>query len=181
MLRQRCNSGEEHQYHVDQMQNFIKSDIFWESRKERLTLPTPKKKASVVHNYQRDPKSPPMTLLNQDLFYLKHDNSGLKKYILSLHKYSVDPFPDDDIEEQTSRWIRANERPPMLEKGNYIPWESRFKRFLDNNLKEGDQMWRSIEKGPYNMPMIPNPDNTNEQILEPLSKIIEGIKKPYIA
>ncbi|GJV28993.1 hypothetical protein Tco_1385441 [Tanacetum coccineum] len=26
MLRQRCNTGEEHQYHVDQMQNYLKND-----------------------------------------------------------------------------------------------------------------------------------------------------------
>nr|GEW11559.1 hypothetical protein [Tanacetum cinerariifolium]GEY17819.1 hypothetical protein [Tanacetum cinerariifolium] len=48
---------------------------------------------------------------------------------------------------------RANERPPMLEKGNYIPWESR----------------------PYKRPMIPNPDNDQESIHEPLSKMTEGI------
>ncbi|GJU19433.1 hypothetical protein Tco_1152775, partial [Tanacetum coccineum] len=71
-------------------------------------------------------------------------------------------------------------RPPTLEKGNYIPWESRFRRFLDNKLEEGERMWRSIKKGPYKRPMIPNPDNTNEQILESLSKIIEGNKKQYI-
>ncbi|GJR12002.1 reverse transcriptase domain-containing protein [Tanacetum coccineum] len=34
MLRQRCTSGDEHQYHIDQMKNFLKSDIVWESRKE---------------------------------------------------------------------------------------------------------------------------------------------------
>ncbi|GJW62469.1 hypothetical protein Tco_0111804 [Tanacetum coccineum] len=28
----------------------------------------------------------------------------------------------------------------MLEKGNYIPWESRFRRFLDNKLEDGDKM-----------------------------------------
>ncbi|GKF75930.1 hypothetical protein Tco_0225374, partial [Tanacetum coccineum] len=27
MLRQRCTSGDEHQYHIDQMNNFLKSDI----------------------------------------------------------------------------------------------------------------------------------------------------------
>ncbi|GJV68474.1 hypothetical protein Tco_1483983 [Tanacetum coccineum] len=27
MLRQRCTSGDEHQYHIDQMKNFLKSDI----------------------------------------------------------------------------------------------------------------------------------------------------------
>ncbi|GJU60332.1 hypothetical protein Tco_1238098 [Tanacetum coccineum] len=29
----------------------------------------------------------------------------------------------------------ANKRPPMLERGNYIPWESRFRRFLIYNLE----------------------------------------------
>nr|GEY57427.1 hypothetical protein [Tanacetum cinerariifolium] len=43
----------------------------------------------------------------------------------------------------------ANERPPILENRNYIPWDSRFRRFLDNKLEEGEQMWHSIEKGPY--------------------------------
>ncbi|GKC99360.1 hypothetical protein Tco_1169635, partial [Tanacetum coccineum] len=34
MLRQQCTSGDEHQCYIDQMQNFLKSDIVWESRKE---------------------------------------------------------------------------------------------------------------------------------------------------
>nr|GEU33943.1 hypothetical protein [Tanacetum cinerariifolium] len=42
-------------------------------------------------------------------------------------------------------------------------------------------MWRSIEKGPYKRPMITNPDNTTEEIIEPLSKMTESIKKQYIA
>ncbi|GJT41637.1 hypothetical protein Tco_0941502 [Tanacetum coccineum] len=36
MLRQRCTSGDEHQYHIDQMKSFLQSDIVWESRKEIL-------------------------------------------------------------------------------------------------------------------------------------------------
>ncbi|GJT78544.1 retrovirus-related pol polyprotein from transposon TNT 1-94 [Tanacetum coccineum] len=83
--------------------------------------------------------------------------------------------------QQTLADSGANERPPMLEKGIYIPWESRFRRFLDNKLEEGDRMWHSIEKGPYKRPMIANPDKTNEHILEPLSKMTEGNKKQYIA
>ncbi|GJV32096.1 retrovirus-related pol polyprotein from transposon TNT 1-94 [Tanacetum coccineum] len=43
----------------------------------------------------------------------------------------------------------ANDRPPMLEKGNYIPWESRFRRFLDNKLEDREWTWHSIQKGPY--------------------------------
>ncbi|GJZ13357.1 hypothetical protein Tco_0548587 [Tanacetum coccineum] len=46
--------------------------------------------------------------------------------------------------QQTLADLGVNERPPMLEKGNYIPW-----------------------------PMIPNPDNDQQTILEPLSKMTE--------
>ncbi|GKA95753.1 hypothetical protein Tco_0817848, partial [Tanacetum coccineum] len=75
----------------------------------------------------------------------------------------------------------ANERPPMLEKGNYIPWESRFRIFLDNKLEEGERMWRSIEKGPFVRPMILDLDNNIKQIIEPLSKMTKINKKQYIA
>ncbi|GKB73202.1 hypothetical protein Tco_0934614 [Tanacetum coccineum] len=46
-----------------------------------------------------------MTLLNQDLFYLKHGNLGQKKYTLSLHKFPIIRFFNDDMEEQTLRWV----------------------------------------------------------------------------
>ncbi|GKC23800.1 hypothetical protein Tco_1025950, partial [Tanacetum coccineum] len=70
---------------------------------KRLPFSNPKKKAPVVQSCQRDPKAPLLTLKNQDLFYLKHGNLGPKKYILSLNKFPAVPFPDDDIEERTSR------------------------------------------------------------------------------
>ncbi|GKC47089.1 hypothetical protein Tco_1064811 [Tanacetum coccineum] len=76
MLRHRCTSGDEHQYHIDQMKNFLKSDIVWESRKEVL-----------------------------DLLYLKRGNSGPEKIVLSLHKFLAIIFNDDNIEERTSRWV----------------------------------------------------------------------------
>ncbi|GJW81941.1 hypothetical protein Tco_0145916 [Tanacetum coccineum] len=57
--------------------------------------------------------------------------------------------------QQTLADLEANERPPMLERGNYIPWESRF---------------RTAE----------NINGTVKQILEPLSKMTGGNKKQYI-
>ncbi|GJZ03370.1 hypothetical protein Tco_0536645 [Tanacetum coccineum] len=90
------------EYHLDQMKNYLKSDIVWESRKERLTLQTKMKKAPVVLMCQRDPKAPALDLLNQDLFYLKKGNVRPTKYTLSLHKFPVVLFPDDDMEERTS-------------------------------------------------------------------------------
>ncbi|GKA32403.1 hypothetical protein Tco_0718770 [Tanacetum coccineum] len=73
--------------------------------------------------------------------------------------------------QQTLADSGANDKPPMLEKGNYIPWESRFRRFLDNKLEDGERMWNLIRNGPYKRPMIPNPDNDQEEILKPLSKM----------
>ncbi|GJR26600.1 hypothetical protein Tco_1102832 [Tanacetum coccineum] len=73
MLRHRCTSIDEHQYHIDQMKNFLKSDIVWET--------------------------PTLSLINQDLLYLKKGNSGPEKIVLSLHKFPAIIFNDDDIKE----------------------------------------------------------------------------------
>ncbi|GJS50583.1 hypothetical protein Tco_0623945 [Tanacetum coccineum] len=89
--------------------------------------------------------------------------------------------------QQTLADSRVNERPPMLERGNYIPRESRFRRFLDNKIEEGEHMWNSIQNGPYVRPLIPDPDSvvninsTVKQILKPLFKMTKGNKKQYIA
>ncbi|GJU04891.1 hypothetical protein Tco_1121321 [Tanacetum coccineum] len=105
MLRQRCTSGDEHQYHIDQMKNFLKSDIVWESRKEILASPHPRKTTPLVQSCQRDPEAPALSLINQDLLYLKKGSSGPEKIVLSLHKFPAIIFNDVDIEERTSRWV----------------------------------------------------------------------------
>nr|GFC36817.1 hypothetical protein [Tanacetum cinerariifolium] len=71
ILRQRCTSGDEHQYHIDQINNFLKSDIVWESHKVILISPHPKKTTPLVLSCQRDPEAPALSLINQDLLYLK--------------------------------------------------------------------------------------------------------------
>ncbi|GJZ91150.1 hypothetical protein Tco_0663077, partial [Tanacetum coccineum] len=105
MLRQRGTSGDEHQYHIDQMQNFLKNDIVWESSKEILVSPHPQKPTPVVQSCQRDPKAPALSLVNQDLLYLKKGSSRPEKIMMSLHKFPAVIFPDDDIKERTSRWV----------------------------------------------------------------------------
>ncbi|GJV16876.1 hypothetical protein Tco_1362199 [Tanacetum coccineum] len=82
--------------------------------------------------------------------------------------------------QQTLADSGANERPLMLENGNYIPWESRFRRFLVNKLEDGERMWNSIQNGPYQRPMVVDPTNPTVPILEPLSKMTESNKKQYI-
>ncbi|GKD09742.1 hypothetical protein Tco_1189427, partial [Tanacetum coccineum] len=46
-----------------------------------------------------------LSLINQDLLYLKKGNSGPEKIVLSLHKFPAIIFNDVDIEERTSRWV----------------------------------------------------------------------------
>nr|GEX79388.1 putative reverse transcriptase domain-containing protein [Tanacetum cinerariifolium] len=94
---------------------------------------------------------------------------------------------DREVKRLKRSHLGANERPPILKRRNYIPWESRFRRFLDNKLEEEEIMWNSIQNGPYVRPMIPDPDgaeninDTMKLILEPLSIMTEGNKKQYIA
>ncbi|GKB40189.1 hypothetical protein Tco_0885131 [Tanacetum coccineum] len=99
MLRQRCTSGDEHQYYIDQMKNFLKSGIIWESRKEIIVSPHPRKTTLLVHSCQKDPEALTLSLINQDLLYLKNENSRPEKIVLSLHKFPVVIFNDDDIED----------------------------------------------------------------------------------
>ncbi|GJU90913.1 hypothetical protein Tco_1303336 [Tanacetum coccineum] len=73
-------SGDEHQYHIDQMQNFLMNDIVWESRKEILVLPHPQRPTSVVQSCQRDPKVPTLSLVNQDLLTSRWVDKYVKKF-----------------------------------------------------------------------------------------------------
>ncbi|GJX30504.1 hypothetical protein Tco_0238583 [Tanacetum coccineum] len=78
----------------------------------------------------------------------------------------------------------TSERPPMLEKGSYVPWVSRFMRFLDNKQEEGERMQHSIGVGPYERKMIQNPhkpDDPTAKIIEPLSEMTESNKKQYFS
>ncbi|GJT02963.1 hypothetical protein Tco_0824132 [Tanacetum coccineum] len=63
-----------------QMKNFLKSDIVWESRKEILASPHPRKTIPLVQSWP-------------------------EKIVLSLHKFPVIIFNDVDIEERKSRWV----------------------------------------------------------------------------
>ncbi|GJS51909.1 hypothetical protein Tco_0625271 [Tanacetum coccineum] len=95
MLRQQCTSGDEHQYHIDQMQNFLKSDIVWESRKEILVPPYQPKPTPVVQSCQRGPKAPALSLVNQDLFVKHWKNSHAK--IFYIRKQQEPGKPNEEI------------------------------------------------------------------------------------
>ncbi|GJU97146.1 hypothetical protein Tco_1326417 [Tanacetum coccineum] len=97
------SSGDEHQCHISQMQNFLKNDIVWQSGKEILVSSNLQKPTLVVQSFQRDPKAHALSLVNQYLLYLKKGSSTPEKIVMSLHKFPAVIFPDDGIEERTSR------------------------------------------------------------------------------
>ncbi|GJS60089.1 hypothetical protein Tco_0654873, partial [Tanacetum coccineum] len=63
---------------------------------------------------------------------------GIAKYMSTSKTY-----------QQSLAKAGSETRPPMLERGSYIPWASRFKRFL--NRKRENQKWllKALEDGPY--------------------------------
>ncbi|GKA98513.1 hypothetical protein Tco_0826450 [Tanacetum coccineum] len=74
-----------------------------EIKKEIIVPPYQPKPTPVVQSCQRDPKAPALSLVNQDHLYLKKGNTVPEKIALSLHKFLAVRFPDNDIEERTSK------------------------------------------------------------------------------
>nr|GEV53603.1 hypothetical protein [Tanacetum cinerariifolium] len=83
--------------------------------------------------------------------------------------------------QQTLAKLRASDRPLILEKGSYVPWVSRFFRFLENKKEEGELMRDSIFKGPCKRKDIPDPNNESENIPEPINKMSKQDKEQYFA
>ncbi|GJR42008.1 hypothetical protein Tco_1310111 [Tanacetum coccineum] len=79
-------------------------DIVWRVEKKFLSSLTPQKTTPLDLADKKDPEAPALSLINQDLLYLKKGNSGPEKIVLSLHKFPAIIFNDDDIKERTSRW-----------------------------------------------------------------------------
>ncbi|GJW63613.1 hypothetical protein Tco_0115497 [Tanacetum coccineum] len=69
-----------------------------EAEKEILSL-DPRKITPLFKAVKRSHEAPTLSLINQDLLYLKKGNSSLEKIVLSLHKFPAIIFNDDDIEE----------------------------------------------------------------------------------
>ncbi|GJT74081.1 retrovirus-related pol polyprotein from transposon TNT 1-94 [Tanacetum coccineum] len=51
--------------------------------------------------------------------------------------------------QQSLAEVGSETRPPMLERGSYIPWASRFKRFLNRKRENRKWLLKALEDGPY--------------------------------
>ncbi|GJS35089.1 hypothetical protein Tco_0533471 [Tanacetum coccineum] len=69
-----------------------------ESRQESIRRSKPY--AYVLYGPQRNSNEPLRYLYNKDLFFLKYGNFEERKYVLSLYKIHVVPFPEEYLEEK---------------------------------------------------------------------------------
>ncbi|GKG19609.1 hypothetical protein Tco_0376708 [Tanacetum coccineum] len=73
--------------------------------------------------------------------------------------------------QQTLAESETEGRPPILEKGSYVPRVIWFLRFLDNKREEGIFMQNSIDKGPYKRKEIDDPNDAKKTIFEPIKDL----------
>ncbi|GJY96475.1 RNA-directed DNA polymerase [Tanacetum coccineum] len=93
------------------MKSYMESKIVWDSRKEDLTLQISKKPALVFQSHERDLNASLMNLVNKDLFYLMNENFKMRKYVPSLHKIYAFSFPENDLEELSTKWLKKRVNP----------------------------------------------------------------------
>ncbi|GJS03152.1 hypothetical protein Tco_0319660 [Tanacetum coccineum] len=137
--------------------------------KEILVSPYPERPTPVVQSCQRDPKAPGLSLVNQDLLYLKKGSSEPEKIMMSLHKFPAVIFPDDDIEERTSRWVdKCIEKYKMFS----IIYEPVY-AIIYKNIKKEKRVMRHQEVHKFC-------DATLKRVIEGLKSYNNDVKHGYI-
>nr|GEU72984.1 integrase, catalytic region, zinc finger, CCHC-type, peptidase aspartic, catalytic [Tanacetum cinerariifolium] len=56
--------------------------------------------------------------------------------------------------------VGSETRPPMLERGSYIPWASRFRRYINHKRENRKWLNKVLDEGPYQFQMFVPSDST---------------------
>ncbi|GKB13619.1 hypothetical protein Tco_0847542 [Tanacetum coccineum] len=122
-------SGESSSGQVNEEERRVIYSQRWKVERKFLSLHI-RKTTPLVQSCQRDPEAPTLSLINQDLLYLKKGSSRPEKIVLSLHKFPAIIFNDDNIEERTSRWESSCEvdLSYIKETGEKRAWNGKPKR-----------------------------------------------------
>ncbi|GJW40197.1 retrovirus-related pol polyprotein from transposon TNT 1-94 [Tanacetum coccineum] len=174
MLRQRCTSGDEHQYHINQMNNFLQSDIVWESRKEIIVSPHPQKTTPLVQScpieipkLSTPNKSRPLYLKKGMIWERVHDfQLGIESYQQKVNLAA----PTMSFLGSTRRIKSFNndvkygyiQRDLTNDEVEYLTLFEEEIEVSQSNEKMGDrenQKWlnKALDEGPYQFEMfIPN-------------------------
>ncbi|GKA99530.1 hypothetical protein Tco_0827524 [Tanacetum coccineum] len=71
-------------------------------------------------------------------------------------------------------------RPPMLERGSYIPWASRFRRYLNRKREIRKWLNKAIDEGPYEFKVF-TPSKTEAPRMQKEGDLREDYLKHYEA
>ncbi|GJY06759.1 hypothetical protein Tco_0373813 [Tanacetum coccineum] len=164
MLRQRCTSGDEHQYHMDQMKNFLKSDIVWESRKEILVSPHPQKTTPLVQSCQRDLEAPPLSLINPDLLWV---NKCVKKFN-HYARYGVEHWKNPHAKIFYIRKQKEPGKPKEITEPDY-------KNLNKNDIEDMYLLIMNGEKVNLNAPTISFPGVEKHKMFSIIYEPMHGI------
>ncbi|GJY91876.1 hypothetical protein Tco_0507658 [Tanacetum coccineum] len=83
--------------------------------------------------------------------------------------------------QQTLAESGTKGRPPILDKGSYVPWASQFLRFLDNKREEGELMRNSIDDCPFKQKEIDDPNNAGKKMYKPIKDLSTKDRDQYYA
>ncbi|GJR08352.1 hypothetical protein Tco_0791004 [Tanacetum coccineum] len=66
--------------------------------------------------------------------------------------------------QQSLADIGFETRPPMLERGSYIPWASRFRRHLNRKREKRKWLNKALDEGPYVFKDFTPPDSQSPRL-----------------
>ncbi|GJW58401.1 hypothetical protein Tco_0105132 [Tanacetum coccineum] len=150
MLRQQCTSRDEHQYHIDQMQNFLKNDIKGNSGPEKISLS--------LHKF-------PAVSTAQ---VIAASTNQLKKLTRRTFTHK------EEIDLETAQ-TTTTAKLPILKQGEYDMWRLRIEQYFQ---VQDYALWDVIENGNSFKPaaqtttnadgtstsLIPGPVTTKEKV-----------------
>ncbi|GKA08787.1 gag-pol polyprotein [Tanacetum coccineum] len=85
-----------------------------------------------------------------------------------------------NIHQQSLADVGSETRPPMLERGSYIPWASRFRRYLNQKRETRKWLNKAIDDGPYEFKMF-TPSETEAPRMQKEEDLREDDLKHYEA
>ncbi|GJZ02246.1 hypothetical protein Tco_0520207 [Tanacetum coccineum] len=155
----------------------ILQDVFTQVIRERMWVPknrgsTDLTDASDYSNWLED-------TLVRAVLQIPLVLTALAHFFITFHKFyeSSGNLEFMKVEVSYIGAFGATVRPLILKNGNYIPRESQFRRHLENKGEYEERVLYLITKGPYLRPIITDPDDPNNELPKPISKMTEANKK----
>ncbi|GJS97010.1 ribonuclease H-like domain-containing protein [Tanacetum coccineum] len=89
------------------------------------------------------------------------ETAWLYNLLYELHTPLLSASLTSNVHQESLADVGSETRPLMLERGSYIPWASRFRRYLNRKRETRKWLNKAIDDGPYEFRMF-TPSDTDE-------------------